>query len=69
MKSGERQQYLRAVLAKDASGALQLLPYSNQSSGVGSSLSGADGLAIIPPYTAVAIGDTLEYIPFSELLN
>jgi molybdopterin molybdotransferase len=69
VKSGERQQYLRASLKKDAKGAQQLLPYSNQSSGVGSSLSGADGLAIIPPYTAVAIGDTLEYIPFSELLS
>ncbi|MCH8265549.1 MAG: molybdopterin molybdenumtransferase MoeA, partial [Proteobacteria bacterium] len=46
-----------------------LLPFNNQSSGVGSSLSGADGLAIIPAYTSVAVGDSLEYIPFSELLS
>ncbi|MCH7816928.1 MAG: molybdopterin molybdotransferase MoeA [Proteobacteria bacterium] len=68
-RSGERQQYLRASLDRDATGTSTLLPYANQSSGVGASLSGADGLAIIPPYTAVAVGDQIEYLPFSELLN
>lgn len=67
--SGERQQYIRAVISETKSGVQQLMPFDNQSSGVGASLSIADGLAIIPPYTSVAIGDTLQYIPFSELLN
>jgi molybdopterin biosynthesis enzyme len=41
----------------------------NQSSGVAASLSQADGLGVVPPYTTVAIGDNLEFIPFSDLLN
>jgi molybdopterin molybdotransferase len=67
-KSGERQQYIRAYLGKDGKGRSELKSYDNQSSGAGSSLSRADGLAIIPPHTSVARGDTLEFIPFSELL-
>lgn len=65
-KSAARQEYLRVVIAQDRR---SVTPYTNQSSGVGSSLSGADGLAVIPPHTAVAIGDGLQYIPFSALLN
>lgn len=68
-ESGERQEYVRAIVSEEVTGVLRLLPYDNQSSGAGASLSRADGLAIIPPYTSVAIGDRLEYIPFSELLN
>lgn len=67
--TGERQEYLRVSVQTDADGQTSLLPYKNQSSGVGASLSGAEGLAIIPPYTAVTIGDSLHYLPFSELLN
>ena len=68
-ESGDRQEYLRVVIQADASHAPVLMPIRNQSSGVGSSLSAAAGLAIIPPYTSVAIGDRLEFIPFSELIN
>jgi len=68
-KSGERQQYLRVNLGKDGKGRPELKSCDNQSSGAGSSLCRADGLAIIPPYTSVARGDTLEFIPFSELLT
>jgi len=67
--SGERQEYLRCQLAQDADGVAALQALRNQSSGVAASLSQADGLGIVPPYTAVAIGDNLEFIPFSELLN
>lgn len=66
--SGERQEYLRVALEDAANGA-RLQPVDNQSSGVGSSLSTAAGLAIIPPYTSIAIGDSLEFIPFSEIIN
>jgi molybdopterin molybdotransferase len=68
-QSEQRQEYLRCKLHKDASGISFLQPLHNQSSGVAASLSQADGLAIVPPYTAVAVGDSLEFIPFSELLN
>lgn len=68
-ESAERQEYLRCELLRDAAGGVSLRPIENQSSGVAASLSRADGLAIVPPYTAVAEGDSLEFIPFSELIN
>ena len=67
--TGVRQVYLRVSLSSNEQGITQVLPYSNQGSGVNSSLSGADGLAIIPPNTSVCAGDKLDFIPFSELLN
>lgn len=68
-ESGERQEYLRVRISRDSEGGCALLPYTNQSSGVGASLSGADGLAIIPPHTEVQVGDSVAYLPFSELLG
>ena len=67
--SGERQEYLRCQLAQGPDGVTSLQPLRNQSSGVAASLSRADGLGVVPPCTAVTIGDNLEFIPFSELLN
>lgn len=67
--SAQRQEYLRCKLDKDENGNSVLVPFFNQSSGVATSLNQADGLAIVPPYTLVAIGDNLEFIPFSEILN
>ncbi len=67
--SGSRQEYLRVCLQQNTAGRVELQPYVNQSSGVAASLSGADGLAIIPPQTPVAEGDMLSFLPFSELLN
>lgn len=67
--SGQRQEYLRVRLQRDQHGEQSLQAIRNQSSGAGSSLSHGDGLAMVPPYTAVAIGETLQYIPFSELLS
>lgn len=68
-RCGERQEYIRVTLGRNAEDGLSLQPYDNQSSGVGASLSVADGLAIIPPHTAVAEGDKLRYLPFAELIN
>lgn len=67
-QSGSRQEYLRVSL-KESAGNTTLLPYANQSSGVSASLSHADGLAVMPPNTALEVGDHLRFIPFSELLN
>ncbi len=64
---GERQEYLRvnAVGGGNSGQCLQIC--DNQSSGAGSSLSQADGLAVLPPFTSVNQGDMLEFIPFTEL--
>lgn len=68
-RTGERQEYMRCVISDAEQTGLQLQAFANQSSGVGASLSNTAGLAIIPPYTSVAIGDSLEFIPFSEILS
>ncbi|KKO05316.1 gephyrin-like molybdotransferase Glp [Pseudohongiella sp.] len=65
--SGPRQVYLRVCLQGGAGDReLQVLP--DQSSGVLSSVSRADGLAIIPPFTAVAPGDQLRFLSFSDIV-
>ena len=68
-ESGERQEYVRCQRVQGGDGVISLQALRNQSSGAAMSLSQADGLGVIPPYTAVEIGDNLEFIPFSELLN
>ena len=68
-RSGERQEYLRVQLKREESGGPSLVPYNSQSSGVSSSLSTADGLAIIPPFTPVTMGDPLQFIPMAELVD
>ena len=67
-ETAERQEYLRVIVVTGSNSSV-LMPYDNQSSGAAASLSYSEGLAIVPPHSAVAIGDSLEYIPFSELLN
>ncbi|WP_027857423.1 molybdopterin molybdotransferase MoeA [Marinobacterium jannaschii] len=57
-----RQEYLRARLADG-----KVVPFSNQSSGMLSSASWANGLAVVPPDTRVSEGDLIGFIPFSEL--
>ncbi|MCY3565822.1 MAG: molybdopterin molybdenumtransferase MoeA, partial [Gammaproteobacteria bacterium] len=66
--SGNRQEYLRVTIKVDADGNEQALPFDNQSSGAGSSLSRSSGLLVVPPHTAVEPGDRLIFIPYSELL-
>lgn len=66
--SGGRQEYLRVSVKVDAAGNEQVRPEANQSSGAGSSLSRSGGLLVMPPHTAVAEGDRLLFIPYSELL-
>lgn len=67
--SQDRQEYLRVSLRVDASGSLALFPYNSQSSGVSSSLSMTDGLAVVPPFSSIKKGDLLRFLPFSELVN
>ena len=63
-KPALRQEYLRARIEQQ-----RIVPFYNQNSGVLSSASWADGLAIVPPDTAVQEGDAVAFIPFSELLG
>tara|TARA_B100000676_G_scaffold36232_1_gene34203 strand:- start:425 stop:1639 length:1215 start_codon:yes stop_codon:yes gene_type:complete len=65
----ERQEYIRVRFQNDETGAPFIERCHNQSSGVGSSLAIADGLAVVPPRTEVSAGDFLEYISFAELLR
>ena len=59
-----RQEYLRA---RFEGGRIE--PFANQSSGMLSSASWANGLAVIAPDIQVAEGDLVGFIPFSELLS
>ena len=62
-KGVKRQEYLRVRINHDETGAYAEL-YPHQGSGVLSSVSWADGLAIVEPGKAVKIGDILKYVPF-----
>ena len=59
-KPGGRQEYRRVTVGNNAAGGLQALDYGNQSSGVLSSVSHSNALAIIPPGSAINEGDLVE---------
>jgi len=61
-KAGKRHEYVRARVEN---GVINLFPH--QGSGVLTSTSWANGLAIIPADTTVKPKDLIEFIPFSEL--
>ena len=63
-KGDPRREFLRARL--NATGGLEL--FANQSSGVLTSCTWADGLIDNPPRQAIAQGDTVRFLPFAELL-
>jgi len=59
-----RREFLRA--RRNQAGGLELFP--NQGSGVLTSVAWADGLIDNPPGQAITCGDTVSFLPFSELL-
>jgi molybdopterin molybdotransferase len=63
-KPDRRREFLRARLNTD--GGLDLFP--NQGSGVLTSAVWGDGLIDNPPAQSIAAGDTVQFMPFSELL-
>lgn len=63
-KPDKRREFLRARL--NAEGGLELFP--NQSSGVLTSAVWADGLVDNPPGQAIRRGDTVRFLPLSELV-
>ncbi|WP_018432086.1 molybdopterin molybdotransferase MoeA [Paraburkholderia atlantica] len=64
-KADRRNEFLRARV--NAAGGLDL--FANQSSAVLTSTVWADGLIDNPPNHAISAGETVRFIPFSELLN
>lgn len=60
-RPGGRQEYLRVTVAA-SDGALVATRYQNQSSGVLSSVSHSNALAVIPPGTTVQPGDQVEIV-------
>lgn len=60
----KRQEYLRAKI--NTSGNIDIYP--NQSSGVLSSTSWADGVVVAPIATAIAQGDTVQFIHFNDFM-
>lgn len=73
--SGSRQEYLRVRLMRPkldsgihADALPVLVPLSDQSSGVLSSVVVADGLAIVPPFTAISSGQLLRFLPFGDIV-
>jgi molybdopterin molybdotransferase len=63
-KADKRQEFLR--VKRNATGGLDL--FANQSSGVLTSTVWADGVVDNPAGQTIAHGDTVRFIPFSELL-
>ncbi|MEP6388897.1 MAG: gephyrin-like molybdotransferase Glp [Halioglobus sp.] len=60
-RPGGRQDYLR-VLLHDEGGTLTAKRFPNQSSGVLSSVSASNALAVIPPGSTVVMGDKVEVL-------
>jgi molybdopterin molybdotransferase len=66
-ESGTRQEFLRVRLVRK--GKEQVAEaFSDQGSSILTSLSWADGLAIVPVHTTIQAGEPVEYLPFSGLL-
>jgi molybdopterin molybdotransferase len=66
-EAGTRQEYLRVRLV-NKHGELVAEPYPDQGSSVLTSLSWADGFAVLPVGVTVKPGDKLDYLSFAELL-
>jgi molybdopterin molybdotransferase len=64
-RADRRNEFLRARI--NASGGLDL--FANQSSGVLSSTVWGDGLIDNPAGQAIAVGDTVQFLPFAALLS
>jgi molybdopterin molybdotransferase len=63
----KRREFARGRLEIDEQGRAVVRLYANRSSGVLSSVAWANGFAVLPPMTAIAPGDTIDFLPFSEL--
>ena len=67
-RPSKRCEYVRARLERDTDGSAAIAIHSHQGSGVMSSTSWANGLALIPPDTIIERGTLVNFLPFAELL-
>ncbi len=67
-KPGTRREFLRARLEQDAAGLPQAVIYPHQGSGVLTSTSWAEGFVEVPEGTTVTAGQTVDYLPMSQML-
>ncbi len=68
-KPDSRREFMRARLHVNAAGVDELQLYHSRSSGVLSSLTWADGLAVLKENCTIKQDDLVEYLPFSSLLS
>jgi len=68
-KAGSRREFLRVQIELGKDGRMLAMPYPSQSSGVLSSAVWADGLAVAHEGKTFEKGDSLEFLPFSELMS
>lgn len=66
---GQRKEYLRARLELDSDGQQVVNIFANQSSGMLSSSSWANGFVPIKPAQVIVSGDLIEFLPMSEWLT
>lgn len=67
-KPGKRREFLRARMEADSSGMPRAVIYHHQGSGVLTSTSWADGFVEVPEGSTVSSGQTVSYLPMSQLL-
>jgi molybdopterin molybdotransferase len=65
----KRQEYARGRMELNEQGQAIIRLYPNRSSSVLSSVVWANGLAVLPPLTAIKPGDPVDFIPYSELMS
>jgi molybdopterin molybdotransferase len=63
----KRQEYLRARLDVSEQGVMSASLHTNQSSGALSAASWSNGFAVLPIDQLIANGDSVKFIPYSEL--
>ncbi len=68
-KPDKRREFARARLALDESGTAHVSLFKSRSSGMLSSLTWANGLAIIPEQQTLKRGERVLFLPFNELLS
>ncbi len=68
-KPDTRREFARARLDLDESGQARISIAENRSSAALSSLTWANGLAVLPEHQTLSQGDMVEFISFSELLR
>jgi len=68
-RPGDRPEYIRVRRVTGPDGGVMLEAFANQNSGIISSLTWADGLALLPSGERVQVGTLLDYFSFSELFS